>query len=49
VNGVKVTEELAEITTLEKTDPMHGKFRIVTFRMDEIGEKHRLTKAMEWT
>jgi hypothetical protein len=44
VDGVEVREELAEIT-LEGTDPMYGKLRIVNFLMDEMGQKHRLQEG----
>jgi hypothetical protein len=44
VDGVEVREELAEIT-VEGTDPMYGKLRIVNFLMDEMGQKHRLQEG----
>ena len=44
VEGVEVREELAEIT-MQGSDPMYGKLRIVNFLMDEMGQKHRLQEG----
>ena len=44
VNDVEVREELAEIT-VQGSDPMYGKLRIVNFLMDEMGQKHRLQEG----
>ena len=44
VEGVEVREELAEIT-VQGSDPMYGKLRIVNFLIDEMGQKHRLQEG----
>ena len=44
VNDVEVREELAEIT-VQGSDPMYGKLRIVNFLMDEMGQRHRLQEG----
>jgi hypothetical protein len=44
IRGVEVKEERAEIT-LESTDPLYAKLRIVNVLMDEMGEKQRLKEG----
>jgi hypothetical protein len=44
VEGVEVREELAEIT-MQGSDPMYGKLRIVNFLIDEMGQKHKLQEG----